>query len=265
MSGNILFHVTLCLVGVKNAHAFHVAGDCQDLLEGRSSWEGGDSWDIRAATMGSPDWNLLLEFDRPLQGLQVFNGAMETEDMKQFKIAPEKYLRHHKAPVDVNFLVNYGAGHPPAKLEYINVNGKTLFCKDGLGELSGNPRSGRVTGQPPQFRDAAVETVPLELALANADFSADTTSTGTKTAKSKSVVSCTQAASASSPASCTKTNTLTFEIPGFTCPADVMPAACEMLGAGTTVNTEKVCEKTDTATFMKKFCYHTCFCKYTTT
>merc|ERR1712243_504196 len=110
-------------------------------LEGRSSWEGGDSWDMKAATMGSQDWNLLLQFDRPLNGLQVYNGVMDTEDMKQFKIAPEKYLMHHKEPVDVNFLVKYGAGHPPAKLMYINVNGKTHFCKEGLGEATGNSRS----------------------------------------------------------------------------------------------------------------------------
>merc|ERR1712243_165472 len=115
-------------------------------LEGRSSWEGGDSWDMKAATMGSQDWNLLLQFDRPLNGLQVYNGVMDTEDMKQFKIAPEKYLMHHKEPVDVNFLVKYGAGHPPAKLMYINVNGKTHFCKEGLGEATGNSRSGRITG-----------------------------------------------------------------------------------------------------------------------
>jgi len=259
MSGNILLHVTLCLVGIKNAHAFHVAGDCHDLLEGRSSWAGGDSWDMRAATMGSPDWNLLLEFDRPLQGLQVFNGAMETEDMKQFKIAPEKYLRHHKAPVDVNFLVNYGAGHPPAKLQYINVNGKTHFCKDGLGEPSGNPRSGRVTVQRPEFRDDLTEeTFPLESPLVDADFS-EVPSTGTNTAESRSVVSCTQPSSGSSV--CTKTNTLTFKIGNVGCPPDVMPAACKMLGAGTGSGADAVCTKADTKIFMRKFCYDTCFCK----
>jgi len=249
MSGNMLYHFTLCLVGLKNAHAFHVAGDCRDLLEGRSSWEGGDSWGMRAATMGSPDWNLLLEFDRPLQGLEVYNGAMETEDMKQFKIAPEKYLRHHQAPVDVNFLVDYGTDNPPAKLKYINVNGKTHNCKEGLGELSGNPRSGRLGGQRPQFRTYVDGTV-IEKKITRSDVVAKLNTDGT--AESRSVISCT---AADANQKCQRVNTLTFTVKEVTCPQDLMPAACTMLGAALGGCVGDV--------FKTTYCYNTCFCHQT--
>jgi len=255
MSENMLYHILLCLVGLRNAHAFQVAGDCRGLLEGRSSWEGGDAWDMRAATMGSPDWSLLLQFDRPLQGLQVYNGVMETEDMKEFKIAPEQYLRHHKGPVDVNFLVNYEDRQTPANLKFINVNGKTHYCKGGLGEPTADARHGRITG--PQFRNDPADA-KLTSAIEDKLTQHIDTVYGEK-AKAKSQVSCKKDSSAQTV--CTRINTLVFEkaIAGG-CPDDLMPSACKALKAGHTDNAINGCKKADWKEFMTKFCYNTCFC-----
>jgi len=254
MSGNMFYHILLCLVGLKNMQAFHVAGDCHDLLEGRSSWEGGDSWGMKAATMGSPDWSLLLEFDRPLQGLQVYNGDMETEDMKQFKITPENYLKHHKGAVDVDFLVNYMANHPPAKLQYINVNGKTHYCKEGLGEGAGIPRSGRIpTRGGAQFRSVGtLETVSA---------TGVTTSDHNNIAEASSFVTCTDSVTEGTFV-CTKHSELKFEtnVPKANCPKDVLPEACTLLMGAASSRDRAGCTDTDTKAFLTKFCYNSCFC-----
>jgi len=249
MSGNMLYCILLCLAGLKNGHAFQVAGDCSALLEARSSWQGGDSWDLRAATMGSPDWTLLIEFDRPLQGLEVYNGVMETADMKEFKITPEKYLKYHQAPVDVNFLVNYEASHPPAKLQYINVNGKTHYCKEGLGELPGKPRNARLGPQPRTDQ----LTVPFEKIIADGDkehFG--------EAAEFKSSISCT----AATPSVCTRTSSIIFKKQEANCPPDVFPETCALLAAPGETGCSAPTQRRD---FMRKNCFTTCWCNPDTT
>jgi len=259
MSGNMFCYILLCLVGLKNMQAFHVAGDCHDLLEGHSSWEGGDSWGMKAAAMGSPDWSLLLEFDKPLQGLQVYNGDMDTEDMRQFKIIPEKYLRHHTGPVDVYFLVKYKASHPPAKLQYINVNGKTHYCKEGLGEGASLPRSGRIPSRGiAQFRTQDIPKVNQDSIAASADHKWINAA--------ESQVQCEENLDNNNAGdgtyTCTKTSILTFKetLGGATCPPDVFPTACGLFDFSTTAKRKTLCKTGNTKDFMVKFCYKTCFC-----
>jgi len=251
MSGNRRYLTLLCIAGLKNVHSFHVAGDCRDLLEGRSSWEGGDSWDMKAATMGSPHWNLLLEFDRPLKGLQVFNGELETEDMKQFKITPEKYLKYHTEPVDVNFLADYESNLQPAILQYINVNGKTHECKEGLGDGAGIQRSGGMVGRGgAQFR--------TNVDLATVDYPpTNVNSAGLFIKRGSSQVSC------DSSKVCTRTNTLIFEkeLTAADCPADALPEACDLLlGSGANRLSTCTTQNADKKALLTQFCYKTCFC-----
>merc|ERR1719348_63471 len=91
---------------------------------------------------------------------------METVDMKEFKIMPEKFLRYHASPVDVNFLINYEAGLPLAKLRSINVNGRTHHCKEGLGELAGSARGRDNTGEgSPAFRSTTPQPITENLVI----------------------------------------------------------------------------------------------------
>jgi len=242
----MISHILLCLVGLSNTQAFHVAGDCRNLMEGLSSWEGGDSWGMKAATMGSSDWSLLLEFDRPLQGLQVYNGDMDSADMRQFKIKPEKYLKHHTGPVDVSFLVKYEANNP-AKLNHINVNGKTHYCREDLGKLTGNPRSGRVPGRGgAQFRGTKQKQEKIS-------------TTGDVVISEKTIQEAsTQIECADDSTTCTKISKLIFKDATFACPEDVFPDACKLLGMKDTATKSTACGANED--FSLKFCYKSCFC-----
>jgi len=247
MLANMYRRTLLCLVGLQVSQAFQVDGDCNAILEGLSIWQGGASWDVRAATLATSDWSLLFQFDRPLQGLQVYNGVMETGDMKKFKITPEKFLRYHVGPVDVSFLVNYEASLPPANLKSIKVNEKTLDCKEGLGDAKGRAITGRQAsaggqGSSPVPPAAKVpqEATPIENIVFPWFEHSGTTHTAT------SSVTCTGTL-------CKKTTVVTFiKDQPEACPPDDN-VLCPLYADD--------CTRTHRAEWMRAHCFTTCFCQ----
>lgn len=110
-------------------------GDCSPLIEKWASWGTGASWNIRYLPGSSNEKPILIEFDRPLSSLDVFNGEMETSDMSIFKITPDQYQKD-KDPLKVvhNFLIKYDPSSSPAFIKSIEIDGKKTSCNGGNGK-----------------------------------------------------------------------------------------------------------------------------------
>merc|ERR1711935_467248 len=107
------------------------SGDCAGIIEDWTSWMDGANWDIKADNVESTNWNIIIEFDKPLRGFQVSNGHMKQVNMTKFEITPEKYLRQHRNAIVFNFLIKYVENSPEPEMQYIKINGETHGC---LGE-----------------------------------------------------------------------------------------------------------------------------------
>merc|ERR1711935_571220 len=163
-------------------------------------------------------------------------GQMETNDMTQFEIKPERYLRTHRDAIVVNFLIKYDE-NSPAKMQYINQNGETHRC---LGEsrnvYSYSTRTSEI-GRPgpvsfPQLLSNVNSTVPC---LDPDNCPSEEVS---------SSISC-------SGGTCIKTDV--FHISQSQgCPPDKLTWFCPFL--------KETCLVPERAEWMKFHCFETCFC-----
>merc|ERR1711892_629016 len=118
----------------KQAAPYH--GGCHDLTEGWQAWEGGSSGSIRikrkpTTHSAAKDWALGLVFDKPLQGLDVFNGVILKEHQaKSFEIKPETWNARLSPGEEtvVNIKATYTPGSLPAHLEGVVIDGTYHSC-----------------------------------------------------------------------------------------------------------------------------------------
>jgi len=112
---------------------YHGCG--KDLTADWHVWEGGSSGGIRIKrkpnTQNSDSWDLGLNFDRPLDSLDVFNGVIDSEEQsRSYKIKPEKW-NSRLAPGEetvVNIKATFSPNSLPPVLESVVINGKYHAC-----------------------------------------------------------------------------------------------------------------------------------------
>merc|ERR1719342_96459 len=100
---------------------------CSGVLEDWESWGNGAQWNIRLDSRKADDDMVVLEFDKPLESFQVFNGKFETEDMMKYEITREKYQYEDTETVQ-NFLVKYASNSQPANMKSIQLGGRNMRC-----------------------------------------------------------------------------------------------------------------------------------------
>lgn len=94
------------------------------------------------------DWELELVFNKPLAGLEVFNGVVDSHTGSKFKVVPAKWNRQLNPGQEtlVNVKATFTPGSEPAVLEGLQLNGKYHSC--GNTTSSASPFTSQETGTP---------------------------------------------------------------------------------------------------------------------
>jgi len=119
---------------------YHVG--CRDMTEAWQQWEGGAQGNIRVNRKphSAPvdNWEMELVFNKPLAGLDVFNGVVDSHTGSKFKVVPAKWNRQLNPGQEtlVNVKATFTPGSEPAILESIQVNGKYHSCGNTTASAS---------------------------------------------------------------------------------------------------------------------------------
>eukprot|EP00091_Calanus_sinicus_P021122 TRINITY_DN6099_c0_g1_i1.p1 TRINITY_DN6099_c0_g1~~TRINITY_DN6099_c0_g1_i1.p1 ORF type:complete len:186 (+),score=63.28 TRINITY_DN6099_c0_g1_i1:280-837(+) len=124
-------------MGNRHSEQYHQSSyhdHCNDLTSDWQQWETGTSGAIRIKR-GKQDsvdksWEVDMEFDRPVENLEIYNGVADTASGSKFKVTPTTWNTRFAVgeEVTVNFKATFKENEPKPKLTALIINGKYHDC-----------------------------------------------------------------------------------------------------------------------------------------